>query len=51
MINLDQGTLYRVDPVSGQTVAEDVVGWEGGDMTVTTPPYALDVALRMRLVP
>lgn len=43
--------LYRlewVDPLSGGVKASDTVRWRGGDLALTTPAYAIDVALRMR---
>jgi hypothetical protein len=35
-------------PESDRVVAQETIDWEGGDMKVTTPPYTLDVVLRMR---
>jgi hypothetical protein len=43
--------LEWVDPVTGVVRASDAVRWEGGDLGVTTPPYQIDVALRMRALP
>jgi len=43
--------LEWVDPVSGAVRASEAVRWGGGDLAVTTPPYAIDVALRMRATP
>jgi hypothetical protein len=37
-----------VDPVSGAIKESVRLNWRGGDLRVTTPTYALDVALRMR---
>ena len=41
--------LDWVDPVSGGVRASDTVRWGGGDLALTTPPYSIDVALRMRV--
>jgi hypothetical protein len=41
--------LEWVDPVSGVVRASETVRWAGGDLALTTPPYSLDVALRMRV--
>ncbi len=38
-----------VDPVSGGVRASDTLRWGGGDLALTTPPYSLDVALRIRV--
>jgi hypothetical protein len=43
--------LEWVDPVSGGVRASDTVRWGGGDLALTTPPYFIDVALRMRAAP
>jgi hypothetical protein len=40
-----------VAPASGVVVATEVVDWAGGELTLTTPAYALDVALRLRAAP
>jgi hypothetical protein len=37
-----------VAPASGEVVGSETIDWAGGDMKVTTPPYTLDLALRMR---
>ncbi len=42
---------YRLDwiePETGLVRASGRIDWRGGDLTVTTPAYALDVALHMR---
>ncbi|HXK10384.1 MAG TPA: hypothetical protein VMT70_12115 [Vicinamibacteria bacterium] len=36
-----------VDPASGRVEGTEAVEWKGGDLTVTTPSYSIDVALRM----
>ncbi len=41
--------LEWVDPVSGVVRASEAVRWGGGDLALTTPPYSLDIALRMRI--
>jgi hypothetical protein len=43
--------LEWVDPVSGVVTASEAVRWGGGDLALTTPPYFIDVALRMRAAP
>ena len=37
-----------IDPVTGKVTGRDKVNWGGGDLTITTPTYRVDVALRMR---
>ncbi len=42
--------LYAVewiDPASGTLVHDKTILWSGGDMTLTTPEYTIDIALRM----
>jgi hypothetical protein len=39
--------LEWVDPVSGAVRASETLDWKGGDLTVTTPAYSIDVALRV----
>ncbi len=42
---------YRVewvDPGTGTATRAEVIRWSGGDLTLTTPEYSIDVALRMR---
>ncbi len=41
--------LEWVDPASGSVKKSEAVRWRGGDLALTTPPYLLDVALRMRV--
>ncbi len=43
--------LEWVDPVRGGVRASDTVRWGGGDLALTTPPYSIDLALRMRAAP
>ncbi len=43
--------LKWIDPATGRPRAAHVVEWAGGDFTVTTPVYSLDVALHMRRMP
>jgi Protein of unknown function (DUF4038) len=43
--------LEWIDPVSGGVRASETVRWGGGDLALTTPPYSIDVALRMRVAP
>ena len=38
-----------LDPATGNVTKREKIDWRGGDLTVTTPAYTLDVALRMRL--
>ena len=40
--------LEWVDPVRGTIASARTLRWSGGDLTLSTPPYTLDVALRMR---
>ena len=43
--------LYRLEwiaPATGTVMGVETIDWAGGDVTLTTPSYALDVALRMR---
>jgi hypothetical protein len=41
--------LEWVDPAKGTAIASArTLRWSGGDLTLSTPPYTLDVALRMR---
>ncbi len=40
--------LDWVDPVSGAVKTSESLRWKGGDFAVTTPVYAIDVALRIR---
>ena len=40
--------LEWVDPMSGAIKQSKRLNWRGGDLLLTTPAYALDVALRMR---
>jgi len=39
--------LEWIDPVSGAVKTSETVEWAGGDLAVATPPYSIDVALRM----
>jgi hypothetical protein len=41
-------TLEWIAPASGAVMGTSSVTWAGGDLTVTTPSYSIDVALRMR---
>jgi len=43
--------LQWVEPSSGRVVAPSSLAWTGGDLAVRTPPYSLDVALRMKREP
>jgi hypothetical protein len=43
--------LEWLDPVRGVIKASETVRWRGGDFALTTPPYSIDVALRMRAAP
>ena len=46
--------VYRldwVDPATGSIRESKRLDWRGGDLSVTTPIYSLDVALRMRATP
>jgi hypothetical protein len=40
-----------VEPSSGRVVASFPLVWTGGNLAVKTPPYSLDVALRVRRAP
>ena len=37
-----------IDPATGKVTGGDRIRWGGGDLTITTPVYRIDVALRMR---
>lgn len=39
--------LEWVDPATGKIIGRDKVDWGGGDLTLTTPSYKVDIALRM----
>ena len=39
--------LEWVDPASGRLLVSETTEWAGGDLAVRTPPYSLDVALRV----
>ena len=42
---------YRLEwiaPAAGAVVGAETIDWAGGDLRLTTPPYTLDLALRMR---
>jgi hypothetical protein len=43
--------LEWVAPTSGVVTSSESLRWMGGDLAVTTPTYAIDVALRMRVTP
>ncbi len=46
--------IYRlewVDPATGKVTGEDKITWPGGDLTLKSPVYAVDVALRMWRAP
>ena len=43
--------LDWVDPETGSIKESKRLDWRGGDLSVTTPSYSLDVALRMRAIP
>ena len=43
--------LEWIDPASGAIKESKPLDWRGGDLSVTTPAYSLDVALRMRATP
>jgi hypothetical protein len=43
--------LEWIDPASGAAKGAHSIGWAGGDLSVTTPVYSIDVALRMRSRP
>jgi hypothetical protein len=38
-----------IDPVSGKTISSETHNWKGGNMDLTTPPYSVDIAFRMKL--
>jgi hypothetical protein len=40
--------LEWVDPSTGTTKQTEAITHGGGDLALKTPPYAVDVALRMR---
>jgi hypothetical protein len=40
--------LEWIDPASGTVKGVDDIRWDGGDLKVTTPVYATDIALRMK---
>ena len=40
-------SLEWVDPASGRVIASETAEGTGGDLAVRTPPYSLDVALRV----
>jgi hypothetical protein len=42
-------SLEWLDPVTGAVIRSDNLDWSGGDLLLTTPAYAIDVALRMKL--
>jgi hypothetical protein len=37
-----------IDPASGKTISSETLNWKGGNLPVTTPPYSVDIALRMK---
>ncbi len=41
--------LEWIDPATGTTLRTDKISWAGGDLTIETPEYSLDVALRLRI--
>ncbi|HUL54208.1 MAG TPA: hypothetical protein VLT83_12435, partial [Opitutaceae bacterium] len=43
--------LDWIDPASGAVKESSKLDWRGGDLALTTPGYALDVALRLRAAP
>jgi len=43
--------LEWLDPASGAIKESTHLNWRGGDLSVTTPAYSLDIALRMRATP
>ena len=43
--------LEWLDPASGAVREASPLDWNGGDLRVTTPVYALDVALHLRIAP
>jgi hypothetical protein len=45
---------YRLEwlrPIDGAVVESRTIDWRGGDLTLSTPAYALDLALRLRAAP
>lgn len=44
------GTYLKewIDPVSGNIISSEKHNWQGGDMNLTTPPYSVDIAFRMK---
>jgi hypothetical protein len=44
------GTYLKewIDPVSGNIISSEKLNWQGGDMNLTTPPYSVDIAFRMK---
>jgi hypothetical protein len=43
--------LEWVAPATGAVIGAETIDWAGGDLRVATPPYTIDVALRMRASP
>jgi len=43
--------LEWVDPTSGAVLSAESLDWGGGDLTLATPAYSIDIALRMRAGP
>ena len=46
--------VYRLEwiaPATGAVMGAETIDWAGGDLSVTTPAYTLDLALRMRASP
>jgi hypothetical protein len=39
-----------IDPVSGNTISSETLNWKGGNIDLTTPPYSVDIAFRMKKI-
>jgi hypothetical protein len=39
-----------INPVSGKTISSETLKWKGGNMDLTTPPYLVDIAFRMKKI-
>jgi len=44
-------SLQWFDPASGNVKGAENLTWKGGDLTVRTPPYSLDIALKIINLP
>ena len=52
-INSVPASAYKVewiDPSSGALKGSESLNWEGGNLKLSTPPYTLDIALRLKKV-